>query len=95
VSGEDRTLVCRACGVEFVFTAGEQAFYRERAFAHEPRRCKECRNARQAAAAVRPAAPRRGADAVCSACGAATKLAFVPDGVRPVYCRRCFQARRR
>lgn len=26
----DETLVCKECGNEFVFTAGEQAFYKER-----------------------------------------------------------------
>ena len=25
---EDKTLVCKECGKEFVFTAGEQEFYR-------------------------------------------------------------------
>ncbi|MBQ8338677.1 MAG: zinc-ribbon domain containing protein, partial [Oscillospiraceae bacterium] len=24
---EDKTLVCKECGAEFVFTAGEQEFY--------------------------------------------------------------------
>ena len=28
---EDKTLVCKECGNEFVFTAGEQEFYAERA----------------------------------------------------------------
>ncbi|MBQ9300647.1 MAG: zinc-ribbon domain containing protein, partial [Clostridia bacterium] len=27
---EDKTLVCRDCGQEFVFTAGEQEFYAEK-----------------------------------------------------------------
>ena len=27
----DETLVCKDCGKEFVFTAGEQAFYAEKA----------------------------------------------------------------
>ena len=29
---EDKTLVCKECGQEFVFTAGEQEFYAERGF---------------------------------------------------------------
>ncbi|HPT98842.1 MAG TPA: zinc-ribbon domain containing protein, partial [Armatimonadota bacterium] len=28
----DKTLACRDCGAEFVFTAGEQEFYAERGF---------------------------------------------------------------
>ena len=44
---EDKTLVCKECGNEFVFTAGEQEFYAERGFANEPQRCKACRDARK------------------------------------------------
>ena len=45
---EDKTLVCKECGKEFVFTAGEQEFYAERGFQNEPQRCKACRDARKA-----------------------------------------------
>ena len=41
---EDKTLVCKDCGKEFVFTAGEQEFYAEKGFTNEPQRCKECRD---------------------------------------------------
>ena len=37
---EDKTLVCKDCGAEFVFTAGEQEFYAEKGFQNEPTRCK-------------------------------------------------------
>ena len=40
----DKTLVCKDCGAEFVFTEGEQAFYAEKGFTNEPQRCPECRN---------------------------------------------------
>jgi hypothetical protein len=43
----DKTLVCKDCGTEFVFTEGEQAFYAEKGFENEPQRCKECRIARK------------------------------------------------
>ena len=33
---EDKTLVCKDCGNEFVFTAGEQEFYASRGFENEP-----------------------------------------------------------
>ena len=45
---EDKTLVCKDCGAEFTFTAGEQAFYAEKGFTNEPQRCPECRKARKA-----------------------------------------------
>ena len=44
---EDKTLKCKDCGKEFVFTAGEQEFYAERGFQNEPQRCKACRDARK------------------------------------------------
>ena len=47
---EDKTLVCKECGKEFVFTAGEQEFYAEKGFVNEPQRCRDCRQARKNAA---------------------------------------------
>ena len=41
---EDKILVCKECGNEFTFTAGEQEFYAERGFQNEPQRCKACRD---------------------------------------------------
>ena len=43
---EDKTLVCKDCGKEFVWTAGEQEFYASRGFENQPQRCKPCRDAR-------------------------------------------------
>ena len=44
---QDKTLVCKDCGKEFVFSAGEQAFYAEKGFENEPARCHECRDKRR------------------------------------------------
>jgi DNA replicative helicase MCM subunit Mcm2 (Cdc46/Mcm family) len=44
----DKTLVCKDCGNEFVFTEGEQEFYAEKGFTNEPTRCKDCRAAKKA-----------------------------------------------
>lgn len=43
----DKTLQCKDCGKDFVFTEGEQAFYKEKGFANEPMRCGECRRERK------------------------------------------------
>jgi len=43
----DKTLVCKDCNSEFIFTEGEQEFYREKGFENEPQRCPECRRARK------------------------------------------------
>ena len=45
---EDKTLVCQDCGKDFVFTAGEQEFYKEKGLQSEPKRCKECRDKKKA-----------------------------------------------
>ena len=83
---EDKTLVCRDCGKEFVWTAGEQEFYASRGFENQPQRCKACRDARKNA--VR--GERQMFDAVCAACGKACKVPFQPREDRPVYCSECF-----
>ena len=44
----DKTIVCRDCEKEFLFTEGEQAFYKEKGFDNEPKRCADCRRARKA-----------------------------------------------
>ena len=44
---EDKTLVCKDCGKEFVWTAGEQEFYASRGFENQPQRSKPCRDARK------------------------------------------------
>jgi len=44
----DKTIICKDCGTEFIFTEGEQAFYKEKGFENEPQRCPECRRARKA-----------------------------------------------
>ena len=45
----DKTLTCRDCGMDFVFTAGEQEFYSSKGFVNEPTRCPSCRQARKSA----------------------------------------------
>ncbi|HEX6489537.1 MAG TPA: zinc-ribbon domain containing protein [Candidatus Dormibacteraeota bacterium] len=89
MSFEDKTLTCRDCGREFIFTAGEQEFYQSRGLMNEPRRCPECRSARRSADGGRP--QREMHDVICSNCGKPTQVPFVPTGARPVYCLDCFQ----
>lgn len=44
----DKTIVCRDCGTNFTFTAGEQEFFSSRGYT-EPQRCPDCRAAKKAA----------------------------------------------
>ncbi|MGM9604346.1 MAG: zinc-ribbon domain containing protein [Faecousia sp.] len=84
---EDKTLKCKECGKEFVFTAGEQAFYAERGYQHDPQRCKACRDARKNS-------PRELFTATCAQCGGVARVPFEPKSDRPVYCSECFAQRR-
>ena len=43
----DKTLTCKDCGDEFVFTEGEQDFYKEKGFDNDPVRCPSCRKNRK------------------------------------------------
>jgi hypothetical protein len=43
----DKTLVCKDCNKEFIFTEGEQTFYQEKGLQNEPQRCPDCRKARK------------------------------------------------
>jgi CxxC-x17-CxxC domain-containing protein len=87
---QDKVLVCKDCGAEFVFTAGEQEFYAEKGFQNQPVRCRDCRNNRKSTRS----GEREMYDAVCAQCGAPTKIPFVPKNDRPIYCSACFQARK-
>jgi CxxC-x17-CxxC domain-containing protein len=83
---EDKKLICKECGNEFIFTAGEQEFYAEKGFMNEPQRCKECRQARKNA--DRP--NREYFTAICAECGQEAKVPFKPRNDRPIYCSECF-----
>jgi CxxC-x17-CxxC domain-containing protein len=97
----DRTIVCRDCGQEFTFTAGEQAFYQERGYS-DPQRCPSCRAARKAQRTGGgygddrgySSGPRQMFAAICSDCGRETEVPFQPTAGKPVYCRECFQNHR-
>ena len=85
---EDKTLKCKECGADFIFTAGEQEFYAEKGFQNQPQRCRDCRNAKKNA--TKP--QRELFDAVCAKCGKPAKIPFQPTSDRPVYCSDCFAA---
>ena len=87
----DETLVCKECGNEFVFTAGEQQFYKEKGFLNKPKSCKACRDAKKNAAK----APREYFETTCAQCGGVAKVIFQPSNDRPVYCSACFEERRK
>jgi predicted N-acetyltransferase YhbS len=44
---QDKTIKCKDCGEDFIFTVGEQEFYAEKGFQNEPQRCSDCRRKRK------------------------------------------------
>lgn len=44
----DKTIKCKDCGEEFIFTVREQEFYAEKGLRNEPQRCKSCRDKKKA-----------------------------------------------
>ena len=43
----DKTITCRDCGSEFIFSVGEQEFYQEKGFTNKLTRCISCRRAKK------------------------------------------------
>ena len=98
----DKTLSCKDCAAEFVFSANEQQECASLGFRIDPERCPACRTERKAVESRPGIFPRsrRGLDRVgtfsstCAVCGREARLPFKPKGDRPVYCRECFDRRR-
>ncbi len=91
----DKTLVCRDCGGQFVFTVGEQEFYLSRGLQNEPSRCPECRALRRRGSSGGGGGsgygrPRQMYPATCANCGVETEVPFEPREDRPVYCSECY-----
>ena len=86
----DKSITCKDCGSDFVFTEAEQDFYREKGFENEPVRCQSCRQSRKRDR-VSNRGPRTMYPAVCAECGVDTEVPFQPSDNRPVYCRDCYR----
>lgn len=87
---QDKTLVCRDCGKDFVWTASEQEFYQKKGFENEPVRCPEDRALKkQRMNQDRP--ERQSFEITCAECGKTDTVPFKPRGDRPVYCREHFR----
>lgn len=93
---EDKAIECIDCTRDFTWTAGEQAFFRDKNLQNPPKRCKDCKqakNERLAAIAVAQSSGIRQRIEVsvkCARCGEATTVPFYPSQGRPVFCRSCF-----
>ena len=94
----DLSIVCIDCDGEFVWSGGEQLFFKDKGLKNPPKRCKPCKKAKNERIEAIHNSENRGARrrievAVdCAECGAGTTVPFYPSQGRPVYCRSCFIA---
>jgi CxxC-x17-CxxC domain-containing protein len=92
---QDRILICRDCGQNFTFSAGEQEFFASRNLTNEPGRCPSCRAARRNSQSTAPRSRNvEHFETTCADCGRPTSVPFVPRQDRPVYCSDCYQSHR-
>ena len=110
MSFADKTLTCRDCGQEFIWTAGEQEFYASRGLQNAPSRFQADRAARRASGGGGGGGGYGGGggggyggggggaremfSATCSNCGREARVPFQPRGDKPVYCSDCFEKMR-
>ena len=87
---QDRTLTCRDCGQDFVFSAGEQEFFASKGLTNDPQRCPSCRAAAKRSRGSGPSGSREYHAAICNSCGNQAMVPFAPRNDRPVYCSSCF-----
>lgn len=93
---EDKNIACIDCGNDFVWTVGEQIFFRDKGLENPPKRCRDCKQAKNDRLAAVNNAQKLGVKqkievaVYCARCGAYTTVPFYPSQGRPVYCRSCF-----
>ncbi len=81
----DKTLTCKDCGKEFVWSAGEQQFYAEKGLNNPPGRCPDCRKKMKAQKINRPAF-----SITCKNCGKVGEAKFEPKDPRDILCAECW-----
>lgn len=94
----DVEITCAECNEPFPFTEREQDYYNERNLS-QPKRCKNCRDARRANFGGARGGGGGGGDRqrfeiVCDQCGKTDSVPFKPSSGRPVLCSECFSASR-
>ena len=93
---EDEEINCVDCSNKFIWSTGEQTFFRDKGLQNPPKRCKECKKAKNerlsAINAAHNAGIRQRIEVVvrCAECDSTTTVPFYPSQGRPVYCRTCF-----
>jgi CxxC-x17-CxxC domain-containing protein len=93
---DDLLITCMDCSEPFVWTVGEQVFFRDKSLVNSPKRCKDCKRAKnrrlQAIEAAQVSGKRHHfeIETSCAKCAEPTTIPFYPSQGRPVYCRACY-----
>ena len=92
----DKPIRCIDCLEDFLWTEGEQTFYRDKGLENPPKRCKPCKKAKTKRLDAIERAKVLGKKHViemkaeCAKCNQTTTIPFYPSQGKPVYCRACF-----
>ncbi len=92
----DKEIRCIDCKKDFIWAIGEQMFFRDKGLTNPPKRCRDCKTAKNeriaAVAAAREAGIRQRIEIAihCDKCKSYTTVPFYPSQGRPVLCRSCF-----
>lgn len=92
----DLSIECIDCKDHFTWTIGEQAFFLEKNLLNPPKRCKDCKRAKNRRLAAIEMAQATGKPhkievaTECAECNEKTTVPFYPSQGRPVFCRNCF-----
>lgn len=92
----DLIIGCIDCGESFIWLAGEQEFYRDKGLLNPPKRCKECKQAKNKRIRTVLTSRETGirqkieVEVFCDECSVRTTVPFYPSENRPVLCRSCY-----
>lgn len=86
---QDKTLTCKDCMKEFIWTAGEQKFFADKGLNNPPSRCVECRKQ------VKDRKTNQQKFTItCKDCGKSDEVPFQPYNPSDVLCAECFAKKR-
>ena len=95
---KDKTLKCKDCGKDFIFSAGEQDFFAQKGFDREPIRCSECRKAKKQkhGQEINQEQPRETELHIikCKKCNKTLEVPFKPKFPDEILCAECFEAKK-
>lgn len=95
---QEKSITCNDCSKEFIWSVGEQVFFRDKGLQNPPKRCKPCKQAKneriEAVMTAQASGLKQKIEVAvhCAKCNEYTTVPFYPSQGRPVFCRTCFLA---